>query len=499
MRIPTTRLIVTASALALSACVSFSPENERPAAPVPAIATYAEGGQAATTGLDWRALFTEPEMAALIEAALSNNRDLRQVLYDVERVRSLYRIERSSLVPDLAASGTYSYNRLGPDAQAGGFGTGVPVGAPVTEPGEGTAAPRDAVEVEQVGLSAGVAAYELDLFGRLRNLSDQALQQYLASEAGARSAEVAIVASVAQAYLQLVADRELLLVAQQTVESQREALDLTTMRIEGGVGTELDRQSAILAIERARADAAALQAQVRADENALRLLVGEPSLPVVSEEVRIADVSLGRDLPAAVPSGILLRRPDVLAAERRLYAANADIGAARAAFFPQVTLTGSGGVASASLDDLFSGGTGVWSFAPRVTVPIFTGGALRGNLGRARASQGAAQAAYEGTVQTAFREVADALAVRATIQERLNATRSLAEAASLILQLSEDRYEAGVSGYLDVLVAQREDYQARRQLVAVLLAEASNIVSLYQAMGGAPVEPGALSLASIEG
>ncbi|MBB4659512.1 efflux transporter outer membrane subunit [Parvularcula dongshanensis] len=483
------KTILLLAATALAGCVSLDPSYDRPDAPVPEAASYGlEGPTVTDAGLGWREVFQEPELAALIEAALENNRTLRQAALDVERARALYRIQRADSLPNIAASGAYSRDHYGSNASAGAFGTPVVTGDGETD-GGGEATGGQSFTIERYSATAGISAFELDLFGRLRSLNRQALEAYFATDAARRSTEVALVSAVAESYLQLAADRELLAIARSTVDNQAEALDLTTRRFEGGVGTEVDRQRVLLSIERARIDAAALAAQVRIDENALRLLVGLPQLPTVDDSATIGDVALRRELPAAVPSSVLLGRPDVLAAEHRLLASNADIGAARASFFPRLSLTATGGTSSTELDALFGSGTGFWSFSPQVTLPIFAGGGLRGNLGRAKAERAQAQAAYEYAIQTAFREVADALATRATIADRIEATDRLADAAALTLNLAERRYEAGVEDYLSVLDAQREDYTARRERVAARLIEAGNVVALYRALGGlAPEE-----------
>ncbi|WP_051881994.1 efflux transporter outer membrane subunit [Parvularcula oceani] len=469
------------SCSALTACVSLDPDYERGAMPVPAAAGYediAPGEVADRPALAWETVFEDETLARLIVIALKNNRDLRAAALNAERVAALYRVQRAELVPNLAAGGSYGYDRFGPDAAAGRFGAG----AVASE--EGEIVEPDAVTIEQFGLTAGVSAYELDLFGRVRSLSRQALAQYFSTEAAQRSVRVSLIGEVANTYLQLAADRELLRIALETVDNQEEALELTEMRLEGGVGTAVDVGRVRTSIERARADAAELAAQVRQDENALRLLLGTRTLPDL-DPAGVREVALRRDLPEAVPSELLLARPDVVSAEYDLLAANANIGAARAAFFPRIQLTGSGGVASTELDSLFSGDTGVWSFAPQISLPIFTGGALRGNLAAARYDREAAQARYEGTIQTAFREVADALAVRATIDERLAASERQAQAAADVFALAEDRFEAGITDYFAVLDAQREDYTARRALVAARLAEATNTVAVYRTLGGA--------------
>lgn len=455
----------------VSACATMAPKYERPSAPIAGMLPYAEDRREESASLiSWRDVFTDPVLQGLIETALANNRDLRVAALNVERARALYRVQRADSLPTVAASGDYSRQRLGENASIG------IAGAPST-PGTGP------IKIEQFSVSAGVSAYELDLFGRVRSLNRQALETYLATDEARKAAEISLIAEVANAYLQLAADRELLSLARDTFSSQQKSLELTTQLVKNGVGNDLDVQRARTSIERARADAATSQAQVERDENALRLLLGA-ALPETQDAGDLGAVDIRREIPVGVSSDVLLDRPDVLAAENRLKAANANIGAARAAFFPRILLTASAGTASAELSDLFSGGTGVWSFAPSVSIPIFTGGRNRAQLGAAKIDREIAQAEYERAIQTAFREVADALATRRTIDERLDATINLADASAKTYALAEARFRNGVDDYLAVLDAQRADYAARRELVAARLDEAANVIALYRALGG---------------
>ena len=275
----------------------------------------------------------------------------------------------------------------------------------------------------------------------------------------------------------------MLALARNTFESQQASRDLTQQLVDTGVGNNLDVQRARTSIERARADASNLEAQVARDENALRLLLGSAQAPEAEDAVTIASVELQRDIPVGISSEILLDRPDIRAAENRLKAANANIGAARAAFFPRILLTASAGTASAELNDLFSGGTGVWNFAPSVSVPLFTGGRNRAQLSSAKIDRDIAKAEYEQAIQAAFRDIADALATRSTINERINATENLADASAKTYALAEARFRNGVDDYLAVLDAQRADYAARQELVGARLAEAANIIAIYRALG----------------
>jgi multidrug efflux system outer membrane protein len=325
-----------------------------------------------------------------------------------------------------------------------------------------------------------VTGWELDFFGRVRSLRDAALEHYLASEAAHRSAHLALVAEVATAWLQLAADRERLALVERTVETRREALALTQASFEAGVASALELQQSQGELERARADAAAFAARVARTENALALLTGE-TLPAELLPARLdATVARLATPPAGLPAAVLTRRPDITAAEHRLRAANANIGAARAAFFPRITLTASAGTASAELGGLFEGGSRTWSFLPQLTLPIFDAGRLATSLDVAEVRRDIAVAEYERAIQSAFREVAE----RATLGDELAARRSLAAAAQQSQRLSEARYRAGVDSFLVLLDAQRTLYAAEQELIATRLAEAANRVALYKALGG---------------
>jgi multidrug efflux system outer membrane protein len=462
-----------AVAALLSACATMAPDYERPAAPVVTALPFSEPGIAQEVELvDWRAVVGDATLSNLIETALASNRDLRVAILNVERARALYRVRRADSLPAISADAGYSRQRIGENASAGS------ISAP-------TSGLTESLIIEQFSVDAGVSAYELDLFGRVRSLNRQALETYFATGEARRSAEISLVAEVVNAYFQLVADRERLSIARGTVESQQDSLVLTRTLVENGLGNDLDVQRVETSVQRARADAAALEAQIGRDENALRLLVGTPALPDL-RAASLGEIDIPTVAPAAVSSAVLLERPDVLAAERRLRAANANIGAARAAFFPRVLLTASAGTASADLSDLFSPGTGVWSFAPAISVPIFTGGRNRAQLASAKIDRDIALSEYENAIQSAFRDVADALATRSTINTRLDATAKLAAAAAKTYELADARFRNGVDDYLAVLDAQRADYSARQELVLVQLEEATNAINLYRAFGGIP-------------
>ncbi|MCA8888188.1 MAG: efflux transporter outer membrane subunit [Parvularculaceae bacterium] len=468
------KMIMVGAASMLAACtsVTMAPGYERPAAPIAAALPQADE-DAVSALIEWRDVFPDPELRAVIETALVNNRNLRVAVLNVERARALYRVQRSESLPTITAGGDYSRQRFGENAAAFGAG-GVGL-----SPGGG----QGPITIEQFNATAAVSAYELDLFGRVRSLNRQALETFLATEEGRKAAEISLIAEVANAYLRLGADRELLAIARDTLANQQAALDLTSRLAADGVGNDVDVQRVSISIERARADAAALEAQVAQDENALRLLAGATDTALTFDVHAIDDVEIDSDFAVGASSAVLLSRPDVLAAERRLKAANANIGAARAAFFPRILLTASAGAASTELTDLFAPGTGVWRFAPSISIPIFTGGRNRAQLKGANIDRDIAIAEYEGSIQTAFRETADALATRATIDERLDAVAGLSTAAGTAFDLTNMRFENGVDDYFAVLDAQRTDYAARQELIAVQLVKAMNTVQLFRALG----------------
>jgi multidrug efflux system outer membrane protein len=409
----------------------------------------------AAADIGWRDFFVDAKLEELIALALQNNRDLRLAVLNVERARQQYRIRRAERLPALDAGG----------AMVRSGGDGLPV-------------------TEAYTADLTVTQFELDLFGRVRNLSEAALQRYFAQEEARRSAQLALVAEVANVYLTLAADREQLRLAEATLRTREEAHALTQKRHEFGAVSALDVHQARTQAESARADAARHAGQVARDVNALNLLVGAPveeaSLPTGFD----APVTGLEALPAGLPSEVLLRRPDVQQAERELRAANADIGAARAAFFPSITLTGSVGYASDDLSRLFESGTGTWSFVPQVRLPIFAGGRLRAGLGVARVDRDVALARYERSIQRGFREVADALALTSTLSAQREALEQLVDAAQRAEELSRARYEAGRDSYLVRLESQRTLYVAQQALIATRLAEQSNRVELYRVLGG---------------
>jgi multidrug efflux system outer membrane protein len=466
------RLISGVSAAALLAGCSLAPAYHRPVAPIPATwpagAPYAAptsppaAAAAPAAVADWRTLFTDPKLIAVIETALSENRDLRATVANVRAARAQFEAQRSTLFPTLQAGASATYSRT-------------------PAPGGGHVETRELA----AGLSVpAVPAWELDLFGRQRNLSRAAFEQYLATDEGRQAAQLSLIAETANAYLALAANRSLQKISQATQQSSETTLGLTQSRFDAGVASELDVSQAQTVVQQARADSARFAIAAAQAKNALDLLVGR-TLPEAQTPADLAETAPSfRQIPVGVRSDVLLLRPDVLQAEHGLRAANADIGAARAAFFPSISLTGSAGGASSALSGLFRGENSSWSFTPAIVLPIFTGGLNLANLRGAGANRDAAVAQYQGTIQAAFRDVADALAARGGLAEQLSAQTALVGAADNALRLSTVRYQRGVDTYLNTLVAQRTLYVAQQGLVNVQFSDVANLVTLYQALGG---------------
>ena len=455
-RTPLRGLVVALAASALGAC-SMIPVFERPAAPVPAAFPQAAPTEASAVApladtIAWRDYFADERLRNVIALALDNNRDLRVAALNIERARAQYGIQRADLFPSIAVSGGQSAQRVPGDLSMSG----------------------DSTVNRQYSADLGFASYELDFFGRVRSLEEQALQTYLGTEDARRSAQISLVAEVANAWLRLAADRERLALAKSTQQTRQESFDLVRRTFELGAVSALDVHQAETLMQSARADAARFESVLAQDQNALAQLVGA-SVPVTllpdGLEQAVATVA---ELPAGVPSEVLVRRPDILQAERALLAANASIGAARAAFFPRITLTATAGTASSTLDGLFDGGSGAWSFVPQLRLPIFDAGRLQASLDVAEIQRDINVAQYEKAIQSAFREVADAL----------DARRKQVAATQNGLKLSDARYQGGVDSYLSLLDAQRSLYAAQLELIGVRLIEATNRVELYKALGG---------------
>ncbi len=462
---------VSLAGVALAGCVDLAPAYHRPPSPAPA--GFPGQAGAADPHFDrplvgWREFFADPRLTTVIETALTNNRDLRVAVANIAAARAQYQVQRAALLPTVTVSAAASYGQTPASVAAGG------------------AAPAAAGPYNQrlYSLTAGISAYQLDLFGKVRDLTRAAREQYFATREARDAAQITLISQVAADYLTIGADRALLRIAQDTLTSGGDSLNVIQRRMDAGVATGLDVSQAQTIVQQARFDVARLTTQLAQDRDALDLVVGAPVADALLPAGIVDGVVVLDRLPASVTSTVLLSRPDVLAAEDRLRAANADIGAARAAFFPSIALTGSGGLTSLALSTLFRGASETWSFAPTVSQTLFDAGANRGNLAYAKAQRDLGVATYEKAIQTGFREVADALALRATIDEQLAAQQALVDAASSALKISTARFERGVDTYLNVLVAQRTLYQAQQTLVAARLAQRANLVTLYAALGG---------------
>ena len=460
MRKPMMASLALAVSLVLSGCSTLEPRSTEVAPAIPSQwpAAVTAGAPATPTAevadIGWRDFFVDPRLQAVITQSLENNRDLRVAVLNVERARAQYRIQRADRVPAVGVQGQMI--RSGGDA-------------PVTE---------------QFSANLGVVEFELDLFGRVRNLSQAALQQYFAEAANRRSAQLSLVAEVANAWLTLGADSEQLRIAQATLATYEDSLRLTEARRELGGASALELSQTRTLVETARTDVARFAGQVAQDRNALVLLAGGPVDATLLPQAEVTEVASVRPLPAGMPGDVLLRRPDVMAAEHVLLSANANIGAARAAFFPSISLTGSIGSASSELSGLFDSGTRVWSFIPKLNLPIFQGGKLRANLGMATADRDIALAQYERAIQSGFREAADALALNESLDAQLSSQQALVAAAEQAQRLSQARYDAGLDSFLTLLDARRTAYTARQSLVSTQLAQQSNQVALYKVLGG---------------
>lgn len=454
---PSTLLKTSTALLAASAvagCMQLAPRYVRPAAPVPAAfpnATSVPSG-AAAADLAWQDYFADPALRGVIELALKNNRDLRIAVLNIDSVRAQYELRRADQLPTVNAGLTANRQTESSGNVRGSYTAGL-----------------------------SVAAYEIDLFGRVRSLTDTAAAQLLSTEEARKAVQISLVASVANQYLALAADDELLNLTQRTLTTREDSLRLTQLRFDNGAASELDLRQAQTLIEAARVALAQARRQRELDRNALALLVGQ-ALPELPSGVGRIDAMTLADVPAGVPSEVLLDRPDVRQAEQQLVGANANIGAARAAFWPRITLTASAGTASAQLSNLFK--DGAWSFAAQLLQPIFDAGRNRANLAVAEAQRDIAVALYERAIQAAFRDVADALAGRATLDDQLRSTRAQADAEQARYNLSDLRYRNGVSSSLELLDAQRALFAVQQAVVQTQLALLQNRVAVYRALGG---------------
>ena len=447
---------------------TLAPDYTRPASPVPDAwptgAAYdkitAAGPSPVVPEVAWQEVFTDERLQKVIEIAVTNNRDLRLAALNVEKARALYGIQRAELFPAVNAAGSGSKERVPADLSSTG----------------------KSMTKEQYNVNLGVTSWEIDFFGRIRSLEDKALQDYLATEQGRRGAQISLISAVAEAYLTLAADRGNLILTQSTLDTQQAAYTIIKRRCDVGLATELDLRRAQTQVDAARVDAARYIQLTAQDHNALNLLAGTP----VPEDLLpgdLANVAHLKEISPGLSSEVLLNRPDIMAAEHQLKGAYAFIGAARAALFPRIALTTSIGTASAELSGLFGSGSATWSFAPRITMPIFDARACAA-LQVSKTEQKIVLARYERVIQGAFREVADVLALRGTVDQRVSAQQSLVDAVTETVRLSNVRYMKGIDSYLSVLDAQRSLYSSQQGLIGLRLAKLVSQVRLYAVLGG---------------
>jgi multidrug efflux system outer membrane protein len=460
-------LVAFLAVIAILGC-TLAPKYTKPASPVPVQwptgAAYSKtkttASAPAVQDIPWRQFFTDERLQKIIETALNNNRDLRVAALNVERARALYGIARAELLPTVSAIGSLNSTLTPADLSITG----------------------STATISQYSVNLGILSWEIDFFGRIRSLKDQALEQYLATEDARRSSQISLVSTVAQAYLSLAADRDNIKLATSTLETQKTFYYLIRKRYEAGIASELDLRQAQSQVDAAKVDVARYMQLTAQDENALSLLIGS-SLPSDSLPVDLNSVNPPKDISPGLQSEVLLRRPDILAAEHQLKAANANIGAARAAFFPNISLTSTVGTTSTELSGLFKAGQGTWSFAPQIIMPIFDARTWSA-YDVTKVEKEISVAQYEKAIQTAFREVSDALAVKGTLNQQIAAQQSLVEAVAETYRLSNARYTKGIDSYLSVLDAQRSLYGAQQGLIVLRLARLVNQVTLYMALGG---------------
>ena len=459
------KLLPLVAALALTGCMSMAPSYERPQAPVagewPTGDAYVNAHLNQGALPDWKEFYTDNRLRQVIQMSLDNNRDYRVAMLNVEKARYAYNIQRSNFLPTVNATGSGSHSGTPRSLSATGNDT-----------------------VSHVySANLAMASYELDLFGRIRSLSTEALNEYFATEEARKSAQVTLIAETANAWLQLGTSRSILAFAQQTYESQEKSFKLMQASYEAGAINLLELNQAKSQYASAKASLLSAQRDVAQAKNTLESLVGA-EVPEKWLPERVEIVTMDGVLPKGVPSEVLLNRPDIAQAEYQLKAANANIGAARANFFPRISLVASGGTSSTELDDLFSSGTRIWSFSPSVTLPIFTGGANWATLKVSETDKKIAVANYEKSIQTAFSEVANALATEGTIEEELKAQTEYAESTKKAYELAQLRYKHGSESYLTVLDSQRTYVAAQTQWVIAQQARSMSLVSLYKTLGG---------------
>ncbi|MGI0117884.1 efflux transporter outer membrane subunit [Zooshikella sp. RANM57] len=456
--------------LTLAGCINLAPDYKQPDSPVTAEwrdTKAAQQGSGVTTkhnnvaAIQWQTYFQNPNLRQVISLALENNRDLRIALLNIEQARAQYGIQQADLWPSISISGNKTASRTPASNNSG-----------------------SATISHQYEVGVGFSSYELDLFGRIRSLEDEALQSFLSTVETQRSTRISLIAEVANSWLTLATNLQLQALAQQTLNSQLSTLKLTQKMYNQGVASKLDLTQVQSSVESARVDVAAYQSQVAQDRNALELLVGNRVKDTLLPSVQLNKPIALAPIPANLNSNVLLKRPDVLAAEHSLKAANANIGAARAAFFPSISLTASTGRSSNQLNDLFNSNNRTWSFTPSISLPIFNAGSLKASLKESKIKRDIAVAEYEQTIQTAFKEVADVLTIRSSLDAQMKAQKALVKANSSSFSLSSSRYRNGLDSYLDALDSQRELYSAQKSLILLQLTEYSNRVTLFKVLGG---------------
>ena len=459
-------LSLAVTAFILGGC-SLIPDYQTPEAPVPAqwpqgpAYSPAQSAQVAAAEQGWRQVFRDPALQQLIQTALLNNRDLRVAALNVEAYRAQYRIQRADLYPSVSADAAGSRQKVPSNAsQLGQSGI-----------------------VSQYSATLGISAYELDLFGRIRSLSQQALETYLSSEQARRSTQISLVASVANAYYTWQADKALLDLTQETLDAFQQSFKLTQRSNEVGVSSALDVSQARTAVEGARVKLSQYQRLVAQDLNSLTVLLGTGLPPNLAKPLKLGDDQLA-EVPVGLPSDLLQRRPDIQEAEHLLKAANANIGAARAAFFPSISLTANAGTLSSDLDGLFKGGSGTWLFQPQINLPIFTAGSLKASLDYSKIQKDINVARYEKSIQTAFQEVSDGLAARKTFKDQLQAQQDLVAANQDYYRLAEKRYRIGIDSNLTFLDSQRSLFSVQQDLIGDRLSQLISEVNLYKSLGG---------------
>lgn len=480
------RKIAVLVLLATSAC-SMNPRLDVPAPPVAEV--YPDTALAETenaAALDWREVFGDPRLQRLIELALENNRDLRIAALNVEAARSQFRVARGAQLPQVDAQGSYTRQRVPTSTAGAGLGGAIGGGADMPS----------GIEFGQYAANAALTSFEIDLFGRLRSQSQAAFERYLASEEGRRAARIALIGSVVDAYLAERLAEEQLALTDQTLKDWSASLDITRRLHAAKQSSGLDLAQAEGQVRQAEADHAARTRGLSEARNMLQMLVGGPIPQDLPAAASLMDQPIRTQLPVGLPSDLLVNRPDIRQAEHSLIASNADVGAARAAFFPRISLTGLFGFTSLALDSLFDKDSRTWSFAPQISQPIFRGGSLRAEYRLAEVRKSIAVAEYEKAIQTAFREVADGLAGRETYARQSEAQNKVVAAATRRTELSSLRYRAGVDSRLELLDAQRSEYTARQALLTLRQQELSSATGLYRALGGGDAQQNAPAAAA---